>query len=118
MARIFGTIESLKSLKIELENNGISRFKSVKEINTFLANYNKEKKYILNQEAERLETEYNETCSYLEHRKKLRAEIKEYETEKIDTQISDLKARIDTLNAREVNFLQKIFSSKKIKILY
>jgi hypothetical protein len=35
MARIYGTIESLKSLKTELENNGISRFNSVKEIKDF-----------------------------------------------------------------------------------
>ena len=39
MARIYGTIESLKSLKSELANNGISRFNSVKEIDYFLSNY-------------------------------------------------------------------------------
>ncbi len=48
MARIYGTIESLKSLKSELEDKGISRFSSVKEVKTFLSNYNSEKLKILN----------------------------------------------------------------------
>jgi hypothetical protein len=60
MARIFGKIESLKSLKSELENNGIFRFNSVKGINDFLSNYNLEKLVILKNATNKLEEEYFE----------------------------------------------------------
>ena len=43
MAEIIGKIESLKSLKSELEKRKISRFNSVKEITDFVSNYTLEK---------------------------------------------------------------------------
>jgi len=54
MATIYGTIESLKSLKYELKSNGISRFSSIKEIKAFLSNYNSEKLTILDAESVKL----------------------------------------------------------------
>lgn len=39
MAHIYGQIETLKRLKNELASSGIDRFKSVKEINDFLHNF-------------------------------------------------------------------------------
>ena len=86
MARIYGTIESLKSLKSELDNNDISRFNSVKEINDFLSNYISEKRSILNDESKKLDREYFETCTILKQRKQEKAEIINSETEKIDSQ--------------------------------
>lgn len=114
MARIYGTIESLKSLKSELDNNGISRFNSVKEINDFLSNYNSEKRIILNDESKKLDGEYFETCTILKKRKQEKAEIINSETEKIDSRISELHTKIDAIKSKENNFLKKLLSSIKL----
>ncbi|MFV0590919.1 MAG: nuclease-related domain-containing protein [Draconibacterium sp.] len=114
MARIYGTIESLKSLKSELDNNGISRFNSVKEINDFLSNYDTEKHTILDNESEKLEREYFDTFTNIKQRKQQKAEIINSETEKIDRQISDLQEKIDSINRKENNFIKKLLSSIKL----
>lgn len=118
MARIYGAIESLKSLKSELEDKGISRFSSVKEIKTFLSNYSSEKLKILNDTSNELEKEYFETCTDLEQRIQKKAEIINLETEEIDNQISDLRTKVDLIyNHKGDNFLQKIFSSVRLYFL-
>jgi hypothetical protein len=114
MARIYGTIESLKSLKSELDKNGISRFNSVKEINDFLSNYSSEKRTILNNESKKLDSEYFETCTTLKKRKLEKAEILNSETEKIDSRISKLQAKINSIKSKENNFLKKLLSSIKL----
>ncbi len=114
MARIYGTIESLKSLKSELDNNGISRFNSVKEINYFLSNYNSEKRTILIDESKKLDGEYFETCTILKKRKQEKAEIINSETEKIDSRISELHTKIDAIKSKDNNFLKKLLSSIKL----
>jgi len=114
MARIYGTIESLKSLKSELDNNDISRFNSVKEINDFLSNYNSEKRTILNDESKKLDGEYFETCTILKKRKQEKAEIINSETEKIDSRISELHTKIDAIKSKDNNFLKKLLSSIKL----
>ena len=65
MALIFGITESLKSLKSELNYNGIHRFNSVKEIKDFLSNYNSEKHTILKNESDKLDGEYSNISSNL-----------------------------------------------------
>lgn len=114
MARIYGKIESLKSLKSELENNGIFRFNSVKEIKAFLSNYNSEKLTILNNQSDKLEKEYSETCSNLKQRLQNKTEIINLETEKIDNRISDLLRKINIIDTKDVNFLKKIISNVKL----
>lgn len=114
MARIFGTIESLKSLKSELDNNGISRFSSVKEIKDFLSNYSSEKLAILNKESEKLDKEYFETCANLKQRVQDKNEITTLETEKIDKRISDLQRKIDSIKTKDNHFLKKLISSIKL----
>ncbi|MCK0180082.1 NERD domain-containing protein [Flavobacteriaceae bacterium S0862] len=114
MARIYGTIESLKSLKSELDNNDISRFNSVKEINDFLSNYNSEKRTILNDESKKLDREYFETCTILKKRKQEKAEIINSETEKIDSRISELHTKIDAIKSKDNNFLKKLLSIIKL----
>lgn len=111
MARIYGTIESLKSLKSELDTNGISRFNSVKEINSFLSNYNSEKRTILNNESDTLEREYLVTCMKLKQKKEYKAEIINLESEKIENRISDLQTKLDSIRTKDLNFLKKIISS-------
>ena len=114
MARIYGTIESLKSLKSELDNNGISRFNSVKEINDFLSNYNTEKLCILDSESEKLEREYFDTCTNLKHRKQQKADLINLEAKKIDCRISDLQTKIESIKSKDNHFLKKLVSSIKL----
>ncbi|TJY34665.1 nuclease-related domain-containing protein [Pontimicrobium aquaticum] len=117
MARIYGTIESLKSLKSELENNGISRFSSVKEVNEFLSNYNTEKLNILENESKKLDNEYFKTCTNLKQRKQEKAEIINSETDKIDSRICDLQTKIDSINTKSNNFIKKLLSRIKLHSL-
>lgn len=114
MARIYGTIESLKSLKSELDKNGITRFNSVKAINNFLSNYNTEKLSILDDESNKLDREYLETCTKLKQRKKEKAEIINSEKEKIDNKIYDLQTKIDSINTKSNNFIKKLLSRIKL----
>lgn len=117
MARIYGTIESLKSLKSELANKGISRFASVKEIKAFLSNYNSEKLTILNNACYELEKEYLETSTSLEQNIQKKTQLINLETEKIDNLISDLQTKINLINAKNTNFLKKLISSTKLYFL-
>lgn len=115
MTKVIGTIESLKSLKSELTNRGISRFNSVKEINDFLSNYELEKLTILNNTAEKLKKEYSETCINLKKQVQNKTEIINLETEKIDRQIADLQIKINIIeNNIGNNFFKKIVSSLNI----
>jgi len=114
MARIYGKIESLKSLKSELDKNGISRFNSVKEINDFLSNYDIEKRTILESESKKLEREYFDTLINLEQRKQERIKLIELETERINTLISELQIKIDSRTSKDKNFVKKIISSIRL----
>lgn len=113
MARIYGTIESLKSLKSELENRGIFRFNSVKEINDFLLNYNSEKLAIRNKASEQSEKQYVETCTKLKQNVETKAKIINLESSKIENEISDLQTKIDLITTKNYNFLQKLISNIK-----
>tara|TARA_B100001287_G_scaffold83735_1_gene69896 strand:- start:1033 stop:2085 length:1053 start_codon:yes stop_codon:yes gene_type:complete len=114
MAIIFGITESLKSLKSELNNNGIHRFNSVKQIKDFLSNYNSEKRTILKNESDKLEGEYYNTSSNLKRLIKEKNVIIDSETNRIDNKISDLQQKIDIINNRDVNFITKLFLKIKL----
>lgn len=114
MARIYRTIESLKSLKSELDNNGITRFNSVKEINDFLSNYNTEKLTILDKESDKLEREYHDTFTNLKKRKDHKSKIIKLETKKIASRISDLQTKIDFIITNNNTFIKKLISSLKL----
>ena len=108
MALIFGLTESLKSLKSELNYNGIHRFNSVKEIKDFLSNYNSEKLTILKNESDKLDGEYSNISSNLKRLIKERDEIINSETNRIDNKISDLQQKINLINNRDVNFIKRL----------
>ena len=114
MALIIGITESLKSLKSELNYNGIHRFNSVKQIKEFLSNYNSEKRTILKNESDKLDGEYSNISSNLKRLIKERDEIINSETNRIDNKISDLQNKIDIINNRDVNFLRKLFLKIKL----
>lgn len=114
MAKIFGITESLKSLKSKLNNNGIYRFSSVKQIKDFLSNYNTEKRTILKNKSDKLDGEYSNISSNLKHLIKKRDLIINTETNRIDNKVSELQQKIDIINSRNVNFLKKIFLNIKL----
>ena len=89
MARVYGITESLKSLKSELNNNGIYKFNSVKQIKDFLSNYKLEKLTILKSESDKLDEEYSKTSSNLKQLIISRDKIINSETNRIDNKISD-----------------------------
>ncbi|WP_162523756.1 nuclease-related domain-containing protein [Flavobacterium sp. LMO8] len=108
----------MKSLKSELEDKGISRFSSVKEIKTFLSNYNSEKQKILNDISYELEREYSETCAQLERRIQEKKEIINLESEKINNKIADLQTKIDSIkNNKEKSLFRKLSSSIRLHVL-
>ena len=117
MARIYGKIGSLKSLKSELESNGISRFSSVKEVNDFLANYQGEKNAIIKDESDKLEREYQITCANLKLRKELKANMIHLVTEKIDSRISDIHVKVESIRSKNTILLNSIGSSIKLYLL-
>ncbi|MDB9712890.1 NERD domain-containing protein [Flavobacteriaceae bacterium] len=114
MAIIFGITESLKSLKSKLNNNGIYRFSSVKQIKDFLSNYNTEKRTILKNKSDKLDGEYSNISFNLKHLIKKRDVIINTETNRIDNKVSELQQKIDIINNRNVNFLKKIFLKIKL----
>ena len=125
MARIIGKIESLKSLKSELKDKVVSRFKSVKEISDFLSNYELEKQTILNDTAETLKNEYFETGIMLQNRIQTKADFVKLETEKIDNRKTELQAKIDSFEInKDHSYFKKfvfdiaIFFTKKRSRLF
>ncbi|WP_430424281.1 nuclease-related domain-containing protein [Maribacter litoralis] len=118
MARIYRTIESLKSLKYELESRDITRFKSVKEIKEFLKEFDSEKQAVLNDTKNELNEEYHKTCIRLKSNTQKRVEITNLATEKIDGQIADLQSKIDIIHKKNgLNFINKILSSVRLYYL-
>ncbi|APQ16577.1 nuclease-related domain-containing protein [Maribacter hydrothermalis] len=118
MARIYRTIESLKSLKSELENKGITRFKSVREIKDFLKKIDSEKLTVLNDTKNELEQEYHKTCIRLKDNTQRKVEISNLATEKIDRKIKELQLKIDVIHKKNsLNFLNKILASIKLYYL-
>ncbi|WP_324025584.1 nuclease-related domain-containing protein [Maribacter sp. BPC-D8] len=118
MARIYRTIESLKSLKYELESRGVTRFKSVREIKDFLIKFDSETQTVLNDTKNELDEEYSKTCIRLKNNTQQKVEISKIETEKIDVKIAHLQSKIDlTHKGNNLNFLNKILSSIKLYYL-
>ncbi|SIS86132.1 Nuclease-related domain-containing protein [Zobellia uliginosa] len=118
MARIYGTIESLKSLKSELEGKGISRFSSVKEIKDFLANYKSEKQSILDDTSAQLDAEYFKTCKSIELKNKKKTEINNFNEESISNKTNEIQRKIDVIkNKKGENLFKKIVSSIKLYYL-
>ena len=117
MAKIFGTIESIKSLKAELEIKGITQFKSVREINDFLSNYNSEKLEIINETSSVLEQEYLSKNTNLKNRLQVKANITGFVTKNIDIQISDLKTKIDLIKKQDSSIIKKIISNIRLYFL-
>ncbi len=115
MARIYGTIESLKSLKSELESNSINQFNSVREIKNFLSKYNFQKSVIVNKVKAELEKRYIEHKDKLKKHLQLREEFKKIESHKIDRNISDINNKINRI--KNSSFIERTVCIFKIYYL-
>lgn len=110
MAIIYGTIESLKSLKSKLLEKGISHFNSIGDIKSFISNYKKEKESILVDIVYNLEREYLETCENLKVKINNRTELINFATEKINIKINNVEKKIELYkNYNSSNLLVKTF---------
>ncbi|MGB5982357.1 MAG: nuclease-related domain-containing protein [Nonlabens sp.] len=114
MAKIYGTIESLKSLKTVLDDNDITQFSSVKEIKNFLSTYDIVKQSILAKESKKLDDEYVNTRKNLEVKVHQKANILEKKTVEINDKLSSLQSKIDVLHQTEQTFLKHLISRIKL----
>lgn len=118
MARIYGTIESLKSLKSELEYKGVLGFSSVKEIKDFLSNYHSKKLRILNETSIELEKEYFVRRISLKENIQQKAEILNIEKHKLNIKISDFQTKIDLKQKNKgKNLCEKLIANFHLYIL-
>lgn len=110
MAIIYGTIESLKSLKSKLKEKGVTRFNSIGDIKSFISNYKKEKESILVDIVYNLEREYLETCENLKVKINNKIELINFATEKINIKINNVEKKIELYkNYNSSNLLMKTF---------
>jgi len=118
MAIIVGQIEPLKKIKEALNEKGVTRFKSIGEINAFLRNYNSEINEIpktiendLIKEIEHLDTECIRTRRDYE-------EAKKAVTEDANQKISNFKNKLEELKGKNSKRnLFNIFNALRIKYL-
>ena len=115
MARIFGEIESLTRLKDELNNRNITRFNSVKEINSFLTNFNNEINEVYEHSEKYLEKRYFKSLTERKDKKQKKESLIKEETERLAKREKNLSDLIKTIkNNKKSNFL--IVFIDKIKL--
>jgi len=115
MAKVIGTIESLKSLKKELNAKGVTRFSSVKEINDFLSNYYLERNTILQNITKELEKRFVDTSIDLEQKIQNKATIINLKTEKLNNKIIELNELIQLIESNEnKKFIKKIIDYARL----
>lgn len=118
MATVIGQVESLKSLRAELNKRRIYRFNSVGDINRFNREFTNEKQKILKAHEVLLNKEILlKTIRISENRKKLELSKNE-ETVKLNTKVDNYKAKRDVLENRKVFFLGRVvvfFRIRKLK---
>lgn len=103
MTKVYGEIDSLKSLKEELYSNGITHFTSLNDIIEFPHSYTSEKQKII----KKVELGYVEDVNGLNKDRDILEKYKESvvrSTKRIlDSSINQLKSKYDKLNALPIN---------------
>lgn len=118
MTIVVGQIESLKKLKEILNENGITRFNSIGEINTFIKNYESEKKEIPKIIENSLDEEINNLQSDLNKRQQIYEDLKVDILNELNHKIKKLEETSkQTIEKSNKNLFNKIFYYLKIKIL-
>ncbi|MCB9990165.1 MAG: NERD domain-containing protein [Rhodospirillales bacterium] len=118
MAVIEGQIEPLKKLKETLEQNGITRFGSIGEINDFIKNYETEKNEIPKVIEHEFDIEINQLRIDLSKCQQDYDALKASVTNEINIEIENLEEELAVIKKRvNRNFIYKIFFHSKEKKL-
>ncbi len=125
MARIIGQVESLKTLRFELQKRNISRFNSVGDINRFCKEFSMEKHKVLEYHKNVLIEEINQKSDRIKDNENRLEQTINDEISRLDTSIGNYKERKEKLEIKKRNafFLIKVilfFKIRKLnrKILY
>lgn len=117
MTIVKGQIESLKRIKAELNQRGISRFNSVGDINSFIKNYELERQKIFSQTGHDLNIEIDALES---DRIKFQGKydnLKTEETYRLNNKIDALNSKYNLIKSRNTNTLTGTFRSLQLMIL-
>jgi hypothetical protein len=118
MTIVVRQIEPLKKLKEILNENGITRFNSIGEINTFIKNYESEKKEIPKIIENSLDEEINNLQSDLIKRQQIYDDLKVDILNELNHKIKKLEETSkQTIEISNKNLFNKILYYLKIKIL-
>ena len=116
MAIVEGQIEPLKELKKILDQNGITRFNSIGEINDFIKNYDSERREIPKQIENALDNEIINLQSNLTKLKQIYEDLRDNASNEIDTEIKNLEEEYNSVREKCNNSLiKKIFYFRKTK---
>ena len=117
MARIIGQVESLKSLKAELNKRNITRFSSVGDINRFIKEFPKEKRNILQYQEDLLIEELKQKAArIIENEDKVEL-VRNDETIKLDKRLENYIKRKSDLENKRGFFISKVIAYFKRKNL-
>jgi hypothetical protein len=117
MAKIIGQIETLKSLRNELNKKNIFRFSSIKEINSFKNNFSHEKQRILKSFEDSLIEEIKQTLDRITTNENKLEQDRDAEINKLNTKIKIKKDRTEILKKRNVSFLGIVIVYFQIQLL-
>ena len=116
MTIVYGQIESLKKLREKLNQNGITRFNSIGDIDNFKKNYEEEKSEISQRTEKSLDSEINCLQSDLVKLEQDYDSLKAKKETALNYEISYLKGRLFQIRKAR-NILKKIFLSPSLLIL-
>ena len=118
MTIVEGQIETLKELKAALRRSGVTRFKSVGEIRSFLRDFEIEKEQLPSRIEHELETEIQDIQSTLEGHQQAYGELRTKVRSELEQQILELNAGIAQASDRSnKNFIYKVIAFFKISSL-
>ena len=111
MAQIYGQIESLKQIRNSLNLNGIDRFNSINEINTFLKNYESEKITVYKYFENELENDINDLKEKIKNNRDDSEKVEKESIKKLNTKIDGDLNRLDKYNKKNQNsFIVKLIT--------
>lgn len=117
MARIIGKIESLKALRLKLNDKKIYRFNSISDINKFRKEFKHESEKVLkSSEIELLEEIKLKKNRIIDNNNKLKSKKKDLIYE-LDTKIYEYSKRHKLLDSKHTNFFNNLIIQFQIKRL-
>lgn len=112
MTKIIGQIESLKRIRNNLTENGITDINSVKEIFDYLSSYKEKEQQVLKETENDLNLEIKNLKNKLTLKQEEFNQSKNKISENLSSQISTLKDRAESLQSAKPKFLLSNFINK------